>query len=248
MNFLNNIPQVTKNLLIINVLFYIATLVMMTKGVDLIQLLGAHYINSPFFEPYQIVTHFFMHSTGILHIFMNMFILVSLGSHLERIWGPKRFFIFYIASAVGAFTLYNGIGVFQIMELKHEIESLGYSISDLNYSLATDGMFQFDPADKELLMDYSRKALTPMVGASGAVFGVLAAFAFLFPNTEFMMLFIPFPIKAKYFVVGYVALEVYLGLQNSASDNVAHFAHVGGALVGFLIVLYWNKVKKDTFY
>ena len=248
MIFLNNIPQVTKNLLIINVLFYIATLLMFSKGENLIQLLGAYNIASPFFEPYQIVTHFFMHSTGILHIFMNMFILVSLGSHLERIWGPKRFFIFYIASAIGAFALYTGINAYQIFQLKNEIIALGISISDVDYEILNNG-YQFkEMYFGTILGEYQSYQSTPMVGASGAVFGVLAAFAFLFPNTEFMMLFFPFPIKAKYFVLGYVAIEVYLGLQNSASDNVAHFAHVGGAIVGFLIVLYWNKVKKDTFY
>ena len=120
----SNIPQVTKNILILNGLFFLATFVLQNQGIDLIALFGAHYVNSPLFKPYQIITYFFMHSnTDILHIVFNMLLLVMFGSNLERIWGPKRFFIFYIASAIGAFALYNIIGVYEINQLKNALAS-----------------------------------------------------------------------------------------------------------------------------
>ena len=118
-SFLNTIPQVTKNILILNVLFFIATLVFESKGISLVNTLGAHYINSPRFEPYQVITHFFMHA-GIWHLFMNMYLFVILGSYLERLWGEKRFFIFYVASAMGAFILYNSIGMYELMQVKKQ--------------------------------------------------------------------------------------------------------------------------------
>lgn len=247
MNFLNNIPQVTKNLLILNILFYVATLIMANKGVDLISLLGAHNVLSPLFKPYQLVTHFFMHSFSISHIFMNMFILVMLGSFLEKLWGPKRFFIFYVVSAIGAFALYNGIQIYQIFELKQKLVAAGYDL-DVFQSFITDNKaFTYNISDQWMINQYLDKMISPMVGASGAVFGILAAFAYLFPNTEFMLLFFPFPIKAKYLVGGYVAMEIYLGIKEIQGDNIAHFAHVGGAIAGIIMVLIWKK-QRNQFY
>lgn len=250
-SFLNNIPTVTKNILILNILFYIATLSFMSNGVNLIQLLGAHYITTPLFEPYQLVTHFFMHSTDIFHILFNMLMLVMFGSHLERIWGPKRFFIFYIASAIGAFALYNGIGVFQIMELKSKLIAMGYDITNLNQDLIAENynrIILLAPESEHLLQDYAVKIITPMVGASGAIFGIMAAFAYLFPNTELMLLFPPIPIKAKYLIGAYFVFEVFNSFQEKAGDNVAHLAHVGGAIVGFVLVFIWNKNNRTHFY
>jgi membrane associated rhomboid family serine protease len=243
----NNIPAVTKNILILNILFYFASMVFSNGEMDLFSILGAHYINSPLFEPYQIVTHFFMHAPDFFHILFNMLMLVMFGSHLERIWGGKRFFIFYVASAIGAFALYNGIGVFQIIELKSQIQALGYDITLLNDNILNDAAFQYNLDDKELLVNYASKILTPMVGASGAIFGIMAAFAYLFPNTELMLLFPPIPIKAKFLIGGYFLLEVFLSFQSNVGDNIAHLAHVGGAIVGFILVFIWNRNKK-TFY
>lgn len=257
----NNIPGVTKNILILNILFFVATFVLQTKGIDLISMLGTHYVNTPLFEPYQLVTHFFMHG-GIFHIFMNMYILFMFGSHLERIWGPKRFFIFYVVSAFGAFALYNGIGVYQIIQMKAQIVSMGYDITELNefltsrdwsgydlYAIFSDYTIQLkgNNDDAIFLYEYARKVLTPMVGASGAIFGLLAAFAYLFPNTELMLLFPPIPIKAKFLIGGYFILEVYLGIKDLSGDNIAHFAHVGGAVAGFILVYFWNR-NRSHFY
>lgn len=246
----NNIPGVTKNILIINVLFYLASIVFTNGNVDLFNLLGAHYINTPLFRPYQIVTHFFMHAPDFFHILFNMLMLVMFGSHLEKIWGAKRFFIFYIASAIGAFALYNGIGAFQIMEIKSQLIQNGYDISSLNDNLIHHRYNEIPiltEQSAELIKNYNTKIMVPMVGASGAIFGIMAAFAYLFPNTELMLLFPPIPIKAKYLIGGYFLLEVFLSFQNNEGDNVAHLAHVGGAIVGFILVFIWNK-KRDTFY
>jgi len=128
---LNNLPQVTKNILILNIMFFVASFFLETQGINLIQNFGAHYVNSPFFEPYQVVTHFFMHA-DFFHILFNMWIFVILGAHLEKIWGPKRFFIFYLISAFTAFALFNIIGVYEIEMLKAELIDANYSIDELN--------------------------------------------------------------------------------------------------------------------
>lgn len=245
-SFLNNIPQVTKNILILNVLFFIATIIFESKGINLIDLLGAHYINSPQFEPYQIVTHFFMHA-GIWHLFMNMYLFVILGSYLERLWGEKRFFIFYIACALGAFVLYNSIGFYELMQLKKQLGSLGYNLTEINEHLRQGTSFSYFEKDSYFINHYVDMASTPMVGASGAVFGIMAAFAILFPNTEFMIYF-AIPVKAKYLVGGYFLWELYNSIYVVPGDNIAHLAHVGGAIVGAAFIVYWRKTDKKNFW
>jgi membrane associated rhomboid family serine protease len=257
----SNIPQVTKNILILNGLFFLATFVLQNQGIDLIALLGAHYVNSPLFKPYQIITYFFMHSnTDFLHIVFNMLLLVMFGSHLERIWGPKRFFIFYIASAIGAFALYNIIGVYEIHQLKNALANsidteminniLRESNSNADLQFRISNYLSQLPADTNLnveqLGNYIINSNTPMVGASGAIFGIMAAFAFLFPNTELMLLFPPIPVKAKYLISIYFLYEVYSS-YHAPGDNVAHLAHVGGAITGFILVFVWNKNRKNFY-
>jgi signal transduction histidine kinase len=132
-----NLPQVTKNILLLNIAFFVASLLLKSQGIDLEMTLGAHYVNSPFFEPYQIVTHFFMHSTdNFLHIFFNMWLFVMLGAYLENIWGAKRFFIFYLISAMGSFALYNMIGFIEIMNLKAALANQ-FDIEQFNHGSAT---------------------------------------------------------------------------------------------------------------
>jgi membrane associated rhomboid family serine protease len=251
-----NIPQVTKNILILNILFFVATLVMQGQNVDLIRLLGTHYVNSPLFEPFQIVTHFFMHA-NIFHIFINMWLFVMLGGFLERLWGPQRFFIFYIVSALAAFALHNFIGVYQVEQMK---ALLGEEIpvDQLNNIVRTTSLFNLENAINQFLMDhpvgdialienYIRMIYTPMVGASGAVFGVMAAFAILFPNTEFYLYFM-IPVKAKYLVGVYLIYEVYSAFQNNLDDPVAHLAHIGGAIAGAVMVIIWRRKDRSNFY
>ena len=240
-NLLKNISPVVKNLLLINILFYIAqwTIPSFTQNLEL------HPISSEDFKPWQLATHFFMHSPySIGHIFFNMFALVIFGSQLERVWGAQRFLGYYISCALGAAVLHLGVNYYRI----HIIE-INLSLEDLElfrnsaYDAFQKGMNFKDPVLAQLKLLHH----TPMLGASGAVFGLLAAFGYLFPNTELMLLFPPIPIKAKYFVIGYAALELYLGVSNNPSDNVAHFAHLGGALVGIIIVLYWGKNRNSFF-
>jgi membrane associated rhomboid family serine protease len=243
---LNNIPQVTKNILILNIMFFVATLILETQKIDLVSQFGAHYVNSPLFQPFQIVTHFFMHGS-ILHIFFNMWLFVMLGAYLERIWGPKRFFIFYIAAALGAFGLYNIMGVYELEVLKNQLVQQGFDLNEINNMIRNGEYNQAAFIDNSSYHDYVINSFTPMVGASGAVFGIMAAFAILFPNTEFMIYFM-FPIKAKFLVGGYLLLEMYLAYQDNAGDNTAHLAHVGGAIVGGIIVLIWRKTDKNNFW
>lgn len=260
---LQNLPQVTKNILLLNIMFFLVTLILEMQGINLIPKLGAHYVNSPLFEPFQVVTYFFMHG-GFLHIFFNMWIFIMLGGYLERIWGAQRFFIFYVACAIGGFALYNFLGVYEINQLKNflasrvPLDSFNTYIQNLdsitNQSIQQailDFAVEFNVQPEEetfhALYDYTAKSVTPMVGASGAIFGVMAAFAILFPNTEFMLYF-AIPVKAKYLVGGYILLEIYLSFQDNPADNTAHLAHVGGAVVGAIIVLFWRKKDRNNFW
>lgn len=245
-SFLNNIPQVTKNLLLLNVVMFLLTIYFQTQNVNLNAILGAHYVNSPLFEPYQIVSYFFMHG-DFWHIFLNMFSLVMLGGYLERLWGPKRYFIFYVSAAIGAFALYNGIGAYEIAELKSQLLAQGVDVKALNEVMKTGQIQIFsDPQVDAIAQAYYGKCFTPMIGASGAVFGIMVAFAILFPNTEFLIYF-TFPVKAKYLVGAYLAYEIYKSVFTATGDNVAHLAHIGGAIVGAIIVLIWKK-DRSQFY
>jgi membrane associated rhomboid family serine protease len=254
---LNNIPQVTKNLLILNVLVFILTLILGSKGVDLNQLLSTHAIGSPLFQPYQVVTHMFAHA-GFFHLLMNMWLFVMLGGYLERLWGPKRFFIFFLLCGFGSFLLQNAISVYQLFDLKAKIAASGIDVSTINYYIThssgipetlseINNIGNINESQARLIIDYVMQSNSSMLGASGAVFGVLAAFAILFPNQEFMLYF-AIPVKAKFLVGAYFIYEVYQAFQNNPNDQVAHLAHVGGAIVGAIIVLYWRKKDRANFY
>ena len=241
-NLINNITPVVKNLLILNVLFFIAQITLP----DIMHNLSLYPMVSEQFKPWQLATHFFMHG-GIGHIFFNMFALVIFGMHLERVWGPKRFLTYYLVCAFGAAILHMIVNYIRIKNLEstfspEELETIQYLVKNQGYELLSSNQ-NWVGALGQLNAMYN----VPMIGASGAVFGLLAAFGYLFPNTELMLLFPPIPIKAKFFVIGYAALELYLGFSNNPNDNVAPFAHLGGALVGILLVLYWRKSKKNFF-
>jgi len=218
-----NPKSIVFNLIVINVLFYIATLII---GDKMYEWCALFYPASPFFKPVQIVTHMFMHGS-MLHIFSNMFALFMFGAMLERVWGPNRFLIFYFITGLGAALLHTGVQAFII----HNFTG--------SFAPGMDAVYEF----QQVTALYH----APTVGASGAVFGILVAFGMLFPNSEIMLLLFPVPIKAKYFVVIYVVWELYRGIVMDPSDNVAHFAHLGGALFGFLLVKYWNR-KGDYLY
>ncbi len=240
-NLIRNISPVVKNLLIINVLFYVAQ----WTFPSIMQNLELYPVVSQDFKPWQLATHFFMHSPfSIGHIFFNMFALVIFGTQLERVWGAQRFLSYYIICALGASILHLLVNYIRIQNFE---ANLSYEELELFKTTAYEAWKEsknfIDPTLAQLNIMYH----SPMIGASGAVFGLLAAFGYLFPNTELMLLFPPIPIKAKYFVIGYAVIELYLGFSNNPGDNVAHFAHLGGALIGILILLYWQKGKTNFF-
>ena len=222
------LPEMIKNLLIINGLLFLATISLESYGIDLTQLLGLHQFQSEDFMPHQLITHFFMHG-NFTHLFFNMFALWMFGKILENVWGAKRFLIYYMITALGAAALHLAVSQYQIYELSNEVPNL--------IELAKKGLY--NPSNENSLR-LTQLVTTPTVGASGAVFGILLAFGMLFPNT-LLYIYFAIPIKAKYFVMIYGALELYLGLSNNPADNVAHFAHLGGMLFGFLLLKYWQK-------
>lgn len=219
---MNNMPPVTKNLLIINILMYFGSFVAQTYGVDLTKLLGLHFIMSDSFNLAQIFTYMFMHGS-FGHLFFNMFAFWMFGRILENFWGSKNFLLFFIICGIGA-------GITQEIIQYFSVSSV---LSDVQSQLGDAGVAQY----KNII--YNNTAVT--VGASGAVYGILLAFGMTFPNEKLFIIPFPFPIKAKYFVIGYAVLELVLGLKNSASDNVAHFAHLGGMLFGLMLILYWRR-------
>ena len=236
------IPPVVKNLIIINVIMLLATYILSMRGVDLAGILGLHYFQSPEFRPYQLVTHMFMHG-GFTHLLFNMFALWMFGRVLESVWGPKRFFIYYFVTGLGAAALHTFVNFieFQNVASKMTPEAVEMVMTQ-GTEIFNQGKNFSDPLSGKLNLLLN----IPTVGASGAVFGILLGFGMLFPNTQLMLLFPPIPIKAKYFVMGYGAIELYLGLTQSGS-NIAHFAHLGGMLFGFFMIKYWNKNTKHFY-
>ncbi|MGB6037843.1 MAG: rhomboid family intramembrane serine protease [Cryomorphaceae bacterium] len=239
-----NMPEVVKNLLIINGLFFLATIAMQPQGLDLSRILGAFYWDSEHFRPWQIITHMFMHGS-FMHIFFNMFALWMFGTAIERIWGAKRFLIYYLITGFGAFILHYAVVAFQVQQLIPEVSpEMLQDIKVNGLDVLMQNKNYTDPTFAKLNLLYN----IPVVGASGAVFGILLAFGMMFPNTKLMLIFFPVPIKAKYFVMGYGAIELYSGIANNPGDNVAHFAHLGGMLFGFILIKYWNRNKGNSSY
>jgi len=229
MGSFQSMPPVVKNLLIINALVYFAqTVFENSTAFSITNMFALHDIHSVFFKPHQLITHMFMHG-DFWHLFFNMFALWMFGAMLENVWGSKKFLIFYMACGLGAAFLH-----------------LGVLYREMNDVMA---IFSQMPVDQQQELIYSDrfKVNTATVGASGAVFGCLAAFGYLFPNS-LLYIYGVFPVKAKWLVIGYAAMELWLGVRNSAGDNVAHWAHLGGALVGFILVYIWNRTDRRRFY
>ncbi len=239
---LNNIPSVVKNLIIINVLFFVATYILELKGIRLSSYLGLYFPASGNFRLHQIFTHMFMHGS-LTHIFFNMFALYMFGRVLESVWGPKRFLLYYLITGIGAAILHSFVNFLEYESLINKMspETIEY-VKTEGPRLWNEGKNYSDNLAGKLNMLLN----IPTVGASGAVFGLLLAFGMLFPNTQLMLLFPPIPIKAKYFVMGYGAIELYLGFSHPGS-NIAHFAHLGGMLFGFILIKYWQK-HSNKFY
>lgn len=228
---MKSLPPVTKNLIIINVLFFAGTIVARKYGINLEDILGLHFFLADKFNPIQLVSYMFMHA-GFTHIFFNMFAVWMFGRILEQVWGPKKFLFYYFVCGIGAGLMQEGV------------QYIEYMTTFSGYTSVDTGMGVIS------MQAYLNMMTT--VGASGAIYGILLAFGMLFPNESLFIIPIPFPIKAKYFVAGYIVLELFQGVANSSGDNVAHFAHLGGMIFGFILIMYWKKKKRnnrnDTYY
>ena len=228
------LPPVVKNLLIINTLFFLGTMAFSSR-IDLDQYLGLHYFTSPMFRPHQLVTYMFMHG-GFTHILFNMFALWMFGNVLENVWGPKRFLIYYMVTGIGAGLIQLLVLYFRISSIESTLDPQIISmVQEKGYDLLMEGKNYADPVIGKLNLLIN----TTTIGASGAVFGILLAFGMMFPNSLIYVYF-AIPVKAKYFVMIYGAIELFSGVSGAA-DNVAHFAHLGGMIFGFLLLLYWKK-------
>ncbi|HNR42201.1 MAG TPA: rhomboid family intramembrane serine protease [Bacteroidales bacterium] len=237
------LPPVVKNLILLNVLMLLANWA--SKSVfstDLTMILGLYFPKSEHFMPIQIITHMFMHG-NFLHLFFNMFALFMFGGILENVWGPKRFFIYYIICGLGAALVHETVIMFQYNKV------MGIISPDQLQLVLNDGasyLSQGKVFTNETMKTLQMLLNVPTVGASGAVFGVLLAFGVLFPNTQLMLLFPPIPIRAKYFVLGYGAIELYLAVTQPGS-NIAHAAHLGGMLFGYFLIRYWRKTTRTLY-
>lgn len=270
-NPFGGLTPVVKNLLIINALFFLATIVLKKAyQIDLMGMLGLRFFMAESFQPSQLVTYMFLHDdNGFMHIFFNMFAVYMFGRVLEQVWGGKRFLIYYMVTGIGAGLIHM---VAQYIEVQPFIKAVDAymanpNIESLNAFLSShmprsyemqhmlkgfiESFQQYQATDPVKAIALSQEFISQYeaayfnahltVGASGAVFGILLAFGMLFPNVELMLLFPPIPIKAKYFVVIYGAIELFMGVKNFAADNVAHWAHLGGMLFGFLLIRHWKN-------
>ncbi|MFV0531030.1 MAG: rhomboid family intramembrane serine protease [Flavobacteriales bacterium] len=226
----------TKNLLIINLLFFLATYAFEYSSIaDLTIELGAFYPDSDYFKPWQIITHMFMHG-GLAHIFFNMFALWMFGSSVEQAVGTKKFLFLYFFSGLGAYFLYNLFHFYEAQEIIRQLPINDITLNDIK-SLPVGNVYS---QNKDLLT-LSSIYTVPMVGASGALYGILVAFGVLYPNAQLMLLFPPIPMKAKYFIPILILIELFQQYQNNPQDNVAHLAHLGGALFGFIFIRKWKQ-------
>ncbi len=225
-------PPVVKNLLIINVICFIGGSLIFNRANDLF---GVYYPDSPGFQIWQVITYMFMHG-GIAHIFFNMFALFMFGPILEQVFGSKRFLNFYLITGLGALVLQFAVQALEVYMIVDSFSAKAF-LSEIDVANRSARVLSSLPAESRqtLLSIYT----TPMVGASGAIYGLLIAFGYLFPNTPLMLIFLPVPIKAKYFIPVMILIELFLGVSRTGT-SVAHFAHIGGALFGFLLIKFWG--------
>jgi membrane associated rhomboid family serine protease len=240
---MQNLTDTVKHLLIINVIFFIATL---TLGDAVFDLFALHYPSNPKFQFWQPLTHMFMHG-DLGHIFFNMFALYMFGIPIEQMWGRNKFIFFYLSTGFGAAALQLGLYYFQVNEISELLIAQGqtgsqiatfYESRDLSYAL-------IEQVGRDNLFKGLSAYNAVMVGASGALYGVLVAFAFLFPNARLMLLFPPIPIKAKVLVPLLILGDLFFGFTSYSIGPIAHFAHVGGAITGLIMMWYWKKTQFD---
>ena len=235
----NNIPPITRNIILINIVVFILTYVLQTDM--MYRYLAAFYPFSPFFHSWQIITHMFMHGS-FMHILFNLMTLYSFGPVLEQVLGDKKYVLLYFVSGLGAFFLFNLWNFVEVEQIKSSLQSLGFDLA--GYMDGESVSFKGNSAailEQQNLVNQLQSIISvPMVGASGAIFGVIAAFATLYPDAKIMLMFIPVPVKVKYLMPVVIIVSIYLGISGNAG-GIAHLAHVGGALVGFILAKIWKK-------
>jgi len=258
-----NLTPTVRNILLLNVIVFAAQSFIGPQTIAL----ALYPVGSPLFQPWQFVTYMFMHG-GLGHIFFNMFALITFGPLLEQRWGGNRFLTFWLICGVGAGVLYSGVRYYELSQMNQarmefRQDPSGGSLADFFRAYYPEGHgyesvareMQRHPENQGLIASanetidaiYNQTFNSPMLGASGAIFGLLLAFGYLFPNTQLFLLFPPIPIKAKYLVIGYGLFELYSGVHRTPGDNVAHYAHLGGMLIGFIVLKYWER-NSTSFY
>ena len=232
---------IVKHLLIVNGIFFLAT---MLFGEPMFDLFALHYFDNPKFQPWQVITHMFMHSNqSYFHILFNMLGVWMFGTPLERMWGSRKFIFFYLSAGLGAAALQLGIYAFQVTQIHTQLSGFGLTPSEIDAFFTTGSLRYgiFESIGEDTLRAGMEAFNFTMVGASGALYGVLVAFAIFFPNTQLMLLLPPIPIKAKYLVPLLIVFDLFFGFSSYSVGPIAHFAHVGGAIAGLLMMWYWNR-------
>ena len=243
---MGRLTETVKHLIILNALFFAASSLL---GIDLNNFLALYFPENENFGIWQFVSHMFMHG-GFMHILFNMYALWAFGSPLEQMWGRNKFIFFYFSAGLGAGLIYTAVNYFQFNSIHNDLINIGLRTSDIQ-SLLTSGKYNSDilsQIPEQKLMEIYQIYNTPAVGASGAIYGVLVAFGMTFPNAKLALIFLPVPISAKYFIPVLIALDLFSGVTGFSifGGGIAHFAHVGGAIIGFIIMWYWknNQFKR----
>lgn len=236
-NIFSNLTPVVKNLLIINIVCFIGSAIFTQAP----RFFGVYYPDSPFFQVWQVITYMFMHG-GFGHIFFNMFSLVMFGPIIEQVLGSKRFLNFYLICGIGALVLQYGVQAAEVFHITGTVRASEFINFDMLNNRVSTTINVTQDQFNTLASIYS----TPLVGASGAIYGVLLAFGYLFPNMSLYLFFIPVPIKAKFFIPILILIEIYLGFSN-AGGSIAHLAHVGGALFAFILLKAW-RIRRGNMY
>jgi membrane associated rhomboid family serine protease len=243
---MGRISDTVKHLIIINVIFFLATQI---YGDVMYQLFSLWFPENENFSLWQIISHMFMHG-GFMHIFFNMYALWAFGSPLENSWGKKKFLFFYISAGLGATLIHTSVNYLYLNQGISALESSGID-KNVIMELLRQGKYNpvwYEFASKTTIDNMLSSFSTPAVGASGAIYGVLVAFGIAFPNSELFLMFVPVPIKAKYFIPVLIGLDLFSGVTGYSlfGAGIAHFAHVGGALFGFIMAWYWKKKPSNN--
>jgi len=235
---MGRMTEAVKHLLIINVIMFFAT---QLYGDQMFQWMSLWFPKNPNFEWWQVISHMFMHGS-LMHIVFNMYALWAFGTPLERVWGRNKFLFFYFSAGLGSAALHTGVNYYLFAEGMSALEGAGIAKTQILDILA-NGQYSpawYDITSKGTIDSMLMAFNTPAVGASGAIYGILVAFAFMYSEAKLMLIFLPVPIKAKYFVPILIAVDLIFGIGN-VNTGVAHFAHIGGALIGFIMMWYWKR-------